>query len=142
MAHILADLKMGLNTIIAGPPRCAGRYPHHPRRTGSTVWHNGAPAGGRRYQAAPFGEQSRDFQRSTPTPPEITKTAENLRKLLLAVSDDLRVMIIRLARPPAQHADRWIACLPDKQMRIATETLQVYSRWRTDSYLARSNHAG
>ena len=56
----------------------------------------------------------------------ITRYAENLRKLFVAMSRDLRVIIIKLANNlhnvQTLHAQR-----PDKQLRIAKETMEIYA---------------
>lgn len=57
---------------------------------------------------------------------EHQRAAESLRKLLLAMAADLRVMVIKLA--DRLHNMRTIAALaPEKQTRIANETLEVYA---------------
>src|SRR5947208_2282808 len=52
--------------------------------------------------------------------------AENIRKMLLAMADDLRVVIIKLCA--RLHTMRTLAPLPpDKQKRIARQTMDIYA---------------
>ncbi len=127
VAHILADLQMGINTIAAGllhdvledtgttPDELEERFGATVRRLveGVTKLHHSE----RQFEI--FSEADRRRL-------NLRKTAENLRRLLIAVSDDLRVMIIKLA-DRLHNMQTLDALPPDKQLQIATETLHVYS---------------
>lgn len=52
--------------------------------------------------------------------------AENLRKLIVAMTRDLRVVLIKLA-DRLHNIQTLGVCKPDKQRRIATETLDIYA---------------
>ena len=127
VAHILADLRMGINTIIAGllhdvledtattPEELEQQFGATVRRLveGVTKLHHSEK------QFEIFSEADRRRL-------SLRKTAENLRRLLIAVSDDLRVMIIKLA-DRLHNMQTLDALPPEKQIQIATETMHVYS---------------
>ena len=58
--------------------------------------------------------------------PEHVKQAENFRKLLVAVSEDIRVLLVKLA--DRLHNMRTIEHLsPEKSVKMAHETMEIYS---------------
>ena len=57
---------------------------------------------------------------------ETTKSAANLRKILLAMAKDLRVMVIKLA--DRLHNMRTLGAMPEhRQKKVAAETLQIFA---------------
>ncbi len=57
---------------------------------------------------------------------ELRRSAENLRKIILAMARDLRVMVVKLA--DRVHNMRTLHALPeDRRRKVAEETLQIYA---------------
>ncbi len=127
VAHILADINMDLETVIAGLLHdviedTPATYDQVKKRFGKTVADRVQGVSKLEWPTELL-ERENEVARKRQ---EVTKIAENLRKMLLAISDDLRVLVIKLA--DRLHNMQTLESLrPDKQARIATETLQIYA---------------
>src|SRR5580700_7221220 len=116
VAHILADLRLDATTLTAALLHDVIEDTEFPlsrieERFGSEVAHlvAGVTKIGRLNMVAPE-----------------TRQAENVRKMLLAMVTDVRVVLVKLA--DRLHNMRTLGYLPpEKQERIARETLDIYA---------------
>jgi GTP diphosphokinase / guanosine-3',5'-bis(diphosphate) 3'-diphosphatase len=116
VAHILADMRLDVTTLTAALLHDAIEDTEYPvsrieERFGADVAHlvEGVTKIGRLNMMAPE-----------------TRQAENVRKMLLAMVNDVRVVLVKLA--DRLHNMRTLEYLePAKQQRIARETLDIYA---------------
>ena len=116
VAHILADMRMDATTLTAALLHDAIEDTEYPvarieERFGPDVAH--------------LVEGVTKISRLNMTAPE-TRQAENVRKMLLAMVNDVRVVMVKLA--DRLHNMRTLEYLSsEKQQRIARETLDIYA---------------
>ncbi len=127
VAYILADLKTGINTICAGllhdtledtsttPEELEERFGETVRKLVEGVTKlEMSERKAEKMTLESFNQQL------------LRKSAENLRKLFVAVSEDLRVLLIKIA-DRLHNMQTLDSMAPEKQIQIARETLTVYS---------------
>ena len=116
VASLLADMKMDIPTIVAG------------------LLHDTMEDAGKKREEIEelFGEEVAFIVEALTKLSKIAFTtkeeaqAENFRKMLLAMSEDVRVILIKFA--DRLHNMRTLQYLPErKQQRIASETLEIYA---------------
>ncbi len=116
VAHILADLKLDVTTLCAALLHDVVEDTHIPLAQIAAQF--GA-------DVARLVEGTTKISRLDFLAPE-TRQAENVRKMLLAMVDDVRVVVVKLA--DRLHNMRTLSYLaPEKQERIARETLDIYA---------------
>src|SRR5213596_3858580 len=116
VAHILADMRLDATTLTAAILHDAIEDTEYPvsrieERFGADVAH--------------LVEGVTKISRLNMMAPE-TRQAENVRKMLLAMVNDVRVVLVKLA--DRLHNMRTLEFLPgDKQIAIAKETMEIYA---------------
>src|ERR1700730_9412898 len=116
VAHILADMRLDATTLTAALLHDAIEDTEYPvarieERFGADVAH--------------LVEGVTKISRLNMLAPE-TRQAENVRKMLLAMVNDVRVVLVKLA--DRLHNMRTLEYLePERQQRIARETLDIYA---------------
>jgi GTP diphosphokinase / guanosine-3',5'-bis(diphosphate) 3'-diphosphatase len=116
VAHVLADMKLDVMTLTAALLHDVVEDTQIPRTRISDLFGS---------DVAQLVEGVTKISRLDLLAPE-ARQAENLRKMLLAMVNDVRVVVIKLA--DRLHNMRTLEYLPvEKQQRIARETLDVYA---------------
>jgi guanosine-3',5'-bis(diphosphate) 3'-pyrophosphohydrolase len=116
VAHILADLRLDAPTLAAALLHDVIEDSQTPIETVAREFGE---------DVARVVEGATKISRLDFLAPE-TQQAENVRKMLLAMTDDVRVILVKLA--DRLHNMRTLGYLPaEKQQRIARETLDIYA---------------
>ncbi|HWD40014.1 MAG TPA: bifunctional (p)ppGpp synthetase/guanosine-3',5'-bis(diphosphate) 3'-pyrophosphohydrolase [Fimbriimonas sp.] len=125
VARILVDLRMDDDSIVAGLLHdviedCDVSREQIQEEFGEDVLH--LVEGVTKLKFGEFSELT-DRQKAAAA---INRTAETLRKMLLAMAQDFRVMVIKLA--DRLHNMQTLGALsPERKLRIADETLNIYA---------------
>jgi GTP pyrophosphokinase len=125
VARILVDLRMDDDTLCAALLHdvledCDLSAEEIEKEFGADVLH--LVEGVTKLKLSEIGDLSARQRKAA----ETTRTAESLRRMLLAMAKDFRVMVIKLA--DRLHNMQTLGALsPERQVRIASETLDVYA---------------
>ena len=130
-AAILADLEMDTNSIAAALLHDVIEDAHIPLDELTKIFGKeiaGLVDGVTKLKLADFEPRESDSEHEGRKKHRVdySRSAENLRKIFLAVARDFRVMVIKLA--DRLHNMRTLSALPpERQIKVATETLQIYA---------------
>lgn len=128
-ADILADLEMDATSIAAALLHDVMEDGHVPieelqQNFGSDVAR--LVDGVTKLKLADFELRETDAESSKRRHADSRRSAENLRKIFLAMAHDFRVMVIKLA--DRLHNMRTLSALPpERQKKVAAETLQIFA---------------
>ncbi|MBI4499378.1 MAG: bifunctional (p)ppGpp synthetase/guanosine-3',5'-bis(diphosphate) 3'-pyrophosphohydrolase [Chloroflexi bacterium] len=128
-AILVADLRLDVDTIVSAllhdvPEDCGVSFEEVERRFGPEVRKLVDGVTKLSKLAAPATDSARPRSRAERT--SATIRAENLRKMLLAMAEDIRVVLIKLADRLHNMRTLW-AMPPEKRRETAGETMEVYA---------------
>ena len=128
-ANILADLEMDTNSIAAAFLHDVIEDAHVEFGELARTFDKEIATlvdGVTKLKLADFEPREADLEDRKKRHAEVNRSAENLRKIFLAMARDFRVMVIKLA--DRLHNMRTLSALPrERQLKVATETLQIYA---------------
>ncbi len=123
VANILADLHLDYETIAAA---VLHDVPEDTAVTLEDVQTEFGPAVAKLVDGVTKMGQIQEYRGQSPKSKKERARAESLRKMLLAMVEDVRVVLIKLA--DRTHNMRTLASLPEeKRKRIAKETLEIFA---------------
>jgi GTP pyrophosphokinase len=123
VANILANLRLDYETVAAA---ILHDVPEDTPVTLDDIKKEFGPAVARLVDGVTKMGQIQEYRGQSPKSKKERAQAESLRKMLLAMVDDIRVVLIKLA--DRTHNMRTLASLrEDKRMRIARETLDIFA---------------
>ena len=118
--ELVAEFNHDVAELVDGVTKLKRLGDFETRQTGLAV------RGGNTIDALPPDVESPDSVARKKRHGETTRSAANLRKILLAMAKDLRVMVIKLA--DRLHNMRTLYAMPEhRQIKVAQETLQIFA---------------
>ena len=118
VAGLMTDLKLDQPTRSS--PRCSTTRSRTRWRRSRTSRRSSGPTSPSWSTGSPSSSKIEQM-------PEDERAAENLRKFLLAMSEDLRVLLVKLADRLHNMRTLHFIKSPEKRQRIARETMDIYA---------------